>query len=147
MSPLEIEAYRGIALKATGRKLEPNQLKMIDKDGKEFPVFPGESGFTLLVRGQKLIIPDVPGLVKVETHGPSFTLFKDSNPRRRLDPRGDEVYFLFEAEGWGVTKGEETPSINKQERKTAKSLEEQPYEVWWEGRKRIKVSWREGGER
>lgn len=142
MSPLEIEAYRGVALKVSGRKLESNQLKKIDKDGREFMVFPGETGFTLFLRGQKLIIPDVPGMITVETHGPSFTLYKESSPQGLSDPQGDIITFAVEAEGWGIARGKERPSINKQEGTTAKYLGEQPREIWLGNQKQLRVLWR-----
>jgi len=154
MSPLEIEAYRGISLKVTGRKLESNQLKMIDKDGRELPAFPGASGFTPFYRGQKLIIPDVPGLVTVETHDSSMTICKVSHHEGKSPPEKDDVHILIEAKGYGISIGEKRPSINEGSHKKAKELEKEPAVVWFGNRKQIKVSWRkgafgipEGGER
>lgn len=141
MSPLEIEAYRNIGIKVTGGNLENKPiLKTNKRVEKELPSLPG--GFTQLLRGEKAVIPDVPGVVIVENNNQYFTIIKESHPNGLSDPIGDTVRIIVEVKRHGVTSGEEEPSISKEYRGSAMSFRGRPRIIWSGNEGLAKVSWR-----
>jgi len=147
MSPIEIEAYRAISFKITSKNLKTSQVEKIDIRGKKFPVIVGNLGFATILGREKAVIPDVPGLVKVETNDSSMTIFKQSSRCGDSVPEKDYVEIRIEAEGYGFAEGEERPSIRKIHSSLVEDLKNEPVIVYFGKRKLAKVSWKKGGER
>jgi len=140
MSPLEIKVYGSINLKIKARGLEGKPPVKIDKTGKESPIQPGR--FAPILKGEKAIIPDVPGFMTIETHDSSFTIFKESHLYGDSPPEGDAIRIQVEAKGYGLSSGGERPSISKDHPVQTRDLEGSPVEVWSRNRRLAEVSWR-----
>jgi len=141
MSPLEIEFFRGVEFRVNGKELKEEPAVKIDKSGKEKPIKPGE--FIPLSEKERVIIPDVPGVVMAKARGSDFAISKQTRDRNGNNPETDQVYIKVELEGYGFPRGGNEPHIEDIYSARAQSLKENPVPIYYGGEKVAEVSWRE----
>lgn len=141
MSPLKIEALRGVSLNIEGEGLKNNPPEKIDNTGRITSIKPGE--VVILSKGQELFIPDVREKIKVKEQKLSFQIIKA--PQLNKGPAEDVVDFRIIAWGYGVSRrkerGKGKPDIRRSIPYEAHQLINNPVIISIGGKRVLEVTW------